>query len=189
MGVIDDHVKEYLNVKLKNRQDDFTDQVSRIIVTKLLVVFSLILGLVWFKDETNCITHPESDTQIPEKFLHNACWIKGFYIYPHLSQHMDQSAYYGIPLELENDGHRDDDSAILCSTKKKSRDKSTCVPMVKQYYTQYQWMPFYLFSLAFLFHYPYILFRLSNTDMASLRINLRNHQVSSNNFERLFLES
>lgn len=179
MGVIEDNVKDYINVKLKNRQDDFTDQMSRIIVTKLLIVCSLILGLVWFHDETNCIPPTTEHPMLPKEFMHKGCWIKGFYVFPHLANHMDQTAYYGIPLNLKMDGYRVGDESMLCNTadSRNANDETTCIPMPKEYFTQYQWMPFYLFALAFLFHYPYIVFRISNTDMSSLRCNMRNHKV------------
>ena len=54
---------------------------------------------------------------------------------------------------------------------------SDCTPMSKQYYLQYQWMPFYVASLAILVYMPYVLFRIVNTDMVSLRTTMKSEKV------------
>lgn len=53
-----------------------------------------------------------------------------------------------------------------------------CQPMVKRYYLQYQWMPFYIATLSLLFYMPYVLFRIVNTDMISLKASLGKDKVS-----------
>ena len=47
-----------------------------------------------------------------------------------------------------------------------------CQPMKKLYYLQYQYMPFFVASMAVLLYMPYVLFRIINTDMVSLRTTL-----------------
>ena len=44
-----------------------------------------------------------------------------------------------------------------------------CIPMKKQFYLQYQYMPFLIASFAFLYYGPYMLFRVVNTDLESLK--------------------
>ena len=34
--------------------------------------------------------------------------------------------------------------------------------------TQYQWLPFYVFSLAVLYYLPYVIYKAVNTDMIAL---------------------
>ena len=45
--------------------------------------------------------------------------------------------------------------------------------MHKTFYLQYQWMPFLIASLALLHYFPYLLFRIVNTDIISLKSNLK----------------
>ena len=54
-----------------------------------------------------------------------------------------------------------------------------CQPMKKLYYLQYQYMPFFVASMAVLLYMPYVLFRIINTDMVSLRTTLGKGNVSS----------
>lgn len=185
MGIIDEHLAGYISVRLKNREDDYTDQMSRIIVTKLFIVTSVLVGIAWFQDETHCIppSYHASETPMPYEFIRRGCWVQGFYVYPHMANHMQHSAYYGIPVDMSHDGHLSTDPSTFCNTEprikgaKIIKPSNSCVPMAKEFYTQYQWMPFYFVTLAFLFHYPYLIFRLSNTDMASLQYNLKNNKV------------
>ena len=65
--------------------------------------------------------------------------------------------------------------------------------MEKTFYLQYQWFPFYVAAIGFLFYFPYILFWYINTDLISLKLTIKtvevdtdsiminyfNHQVSS----------
>ena len=45
--------------------------------------------------------------------------------------------------------------------------------MHKTFYLQYQWMPFLISSLALLHYFPYLLFRIVNTDIISLKSSLK----------------
>ena len=71
--------------------------------------------------------------------------------------------YYGIPNQLKDDGILSDGSP--CEV---GEDKN-CTPLEKTFYLQYQWFPFYVAAIGFLFYLPYILFRYVNTDLISLR--------------------
>ena len=71
--------------------------------------------------------------------------------------------HYGLPNELAENGVKSDGS--LCNTD----EGETCTPMEKTFYLQYQWFPFYVAAIGFLFYSPYILFRYINTDLISLK--------------------
>lgn len=47
-------------------------------------------------------------------FVHSACWIQGFYIYRELKDRFDESGYYGIPTNIDNDGMTEEGK--LCRT-------------------------------------------------------------------------
>ncbi|XP_066934567.1 innexin inx4-like [Clytia hemisphaerica] len=180
-------VKSLIEFKIKTRHDGYSDQVSRIMVTKLFIVASLIMGVDWFHDNLSCV-HPK-DIDVGGEYIESACWIKGFYIYREHEPHHRESGYYGIPNSLSMDGMRpasdrfDDDE--FCSTKESNNNKrkyyktqSTCQKMDKYYFVHYQWMPFYIFSMSALFYMPYILFRMVNTDVISLKLNMKDDEVT-----------
>ena len=177
MSLITANIKSILSVKFKSRHDSYTDQVSRIFAAKIFIAASLVMGVDWFQDTVQCILRKETD--LKSKFVHSSCWIQGFYIYPQMENHMKKSGYYGIPEAIETDGIMNGTS-YLCTTKMKFFNgiyNADCIPMERYYFTQYQWMPFYVASLSILFYLPYILFRLVNTDIISLRLNIRHLQV------------
>jgi Innexin. len=176
---VGDSLKALLGIKLKAREDHLSDQVSRILVTKILVVASMGLSLIWFHSETRCIPPVVAKNNIPPQFLHRGCWAKGLYIYPHLGNYMRKSAYYGIPFDLKMNGHRSSAPDHLCNTEVyEKKSKGTCQPMEREYFNQHQWFPMYLLLLSFVFYFPYIVFRMVNADMISLRCSLKNLQVS-----------
>ena len=79
--------------------------------------------------------------------------------------------YYGLPNSLKDDGIRADGS--LCEV---AEDKN-CTPMEKTFYLQYQWFPFYVAAIGFLFYLPYIFFRYINTDLISLKLTIKTVEV------------
>ena len=183
MAFIAGNVKSLISFKIKTRHDGYTDQINRIIVTKVFIVASLVMGIDWFHDTVSCIPplEPNANRELPNTYIEKACWVKGFYIFPLNRPHMGQSSYYGIPNDLREDGVREqrDGGADFCNTvdlfgKKK---KGVCEKMHKYYFLHYQWMPFLVFSMAGMFYLPYILFRMVNTDMISLKLNMKDDQV------------
>ena len=46
--------------------------------------------------------------------------------------------------------------------------------MHKTFFLQFQWMPFFISSLALLQYFPYLIFRIVNTDIISLKTTLKN---------------
>ena len=176
MSFIASNIKSIVSIKVKQRNDGLTDQVSRILVAKVFILGSLVMGLGWFHDKITCM--PPKDTSLRPEFIHKSCWIKGFYVYPILEDHMHKTGYYGIPKYLQKDGFRNG-TTDFCSTFGKDHLRvPSCIPLKKQYFNQYQWMPFYVASLAILFYMPYIIFRVVNTDMISLRYNMDVSDVS-----------
>ena len=173
-----DTLRALFSVRNKQRHDSYTDQFSHIVVTKIFMLASLVIGVDWFHGEMHCIP-PESST-LPEDFIHKGCWVRGFYVFPHLADHIRRSSYYGIPSDLKYDGYLYNNPSHLCSTVQLKGKKTLtgghdiCIPMEKEFYTQYQWMPFCIIFMGFLFYMPYMVFRGANTDIISLKTNLRN---------------
>lgn len=176
MSFIASNIKSIVSIKVKQRNDGLTDQVSRILVAKVFVLGSLVMGLGWFHDKITCM--PPTDTKLRPEFIHKSCWIKGFYVYPVLENHMEKTGFYGIPKYLGKDGFRNGTSDLCSTIDKDHQPVKSCVALQKQYFNQYQWMPFYVASLAILFYMPYIIFRVVNTDMISLRYNMDVSDVS-----------
>ena len=95
----------------------------------------------------------------------------GFYIYRQLAQVNGDLRYYGLPNALADDGLTSD--GTFCQVGK----DENCTPMEKTFYLQYQWFPFYVASMGFLFYLPYIVFRYINTDLISLKGSITAVQV------------
>ena len=174
-------LKDILSIKIKPRHDSPSDQFSRLFMTKMLLIAAFIMGFEYFSDRISCLK-PPSATELTGSFIHSACWISGLFIYKEMAEnprYMSQTIYRGIPQAMDHDGHytffsgyRDYRSGIegkLCKVNDhKDTDNHLCRPMVRDYYMHYQWMPFYIGSIAVFFYLPYIFFRLVNADLISL---------------------
>jgi len=163
-------IKGLLQIKFKARHDSYTDQYNRIFMVKMAMVSSMLLGLNWFKDTITCII--PGTAGIDKGFVNQACWIQGFYIYKELKSIPGVMGYYGIPRQLAHDGIYP--NGELCTV---SDNNQKCVPMTKTFYLQYQWFPFYMALIGFLYYLPYILFRYINTDMISLKTSIKAPEV------------
>ena len=95
----------------------------------------------------------------------------GFYIYRQLAQVNGDLQYYGLPNKLAYDGLTPDGG--FCQV----GEGKHCTPMEKTFYLQYQWFPFYVAAIGFLFYLPYIFFRYINTDLISLKVSITTVQV------------
>ena len=160
-------IKSLLTITPKSRVDDFTDQFHRIFMVKMSMVASLLLGLNWVKDTITCII--PGTAGISGSYVHQACWINGFYIYKDLKHTPGKLAYYGIPEDIDNTGLHVS-SGAPCQV---GLHNPGCEPLTKTFYLQYQWFPFYIASIGFLYYLPYILFRCVNADLISLKGNLK----------------
>ena len=157
-------LKDIISIKIKARHDSPCDQFNRLFMTKMFLIAAVIMGFDYFSDRVSCI-HPK-DSELSKEFVHSACWISGFYIYEEMRENLLGSGYYGIPYKIQLDGI--DFGGQLCDTTERIKYR-TCVKMTRVYYLQYQWMPFYIGALGVLYYLPYILFRVVNEDLISLK--------------------
>ena len=170
-GTLTRSLKDTLSIKIKARHDGYTDQFTRLFMTKMFIIASVTMSFDYFNDEVHCILPKSSG--LSDEFVHSACWIAGFFIYAEMEERQGEAAYYGIPFQIEFNGINELNK--LCSTHDKNRQRVPgCEPMTKLYYLHYQWLPFYVASLAILFYLPYILFRIVNTDLVSLKAAMKN---------------
>lgn len=163
-------LKDIISVKIKTRHDSPCDQFSRLWMTKMLFISAVLLGFNYFTDKIYCI-HPKAST-VDKDFVNAACWISGFFIYEEMTERPDESAHYGLPYQMDKNGISYNNK--LCSTiDKRGKTDFGCRPMTRVMFNQYQWMPFYIGALGVLFYAPYILFRIVNVDLVSLKSALK----------------
>lgn len=156
-------LKDILSIKIKPRHDDICDQFNRLFMVKMLLIASVIMGFDYFSDRVSCMMPKESN--LSKDFVHSVCWISGFYIFKEMREEIRlvKSSYYGIPNRVEHDGL--DKKGKLCGM----IADDDCSPMSKIYYLHYQWMPFYIGALSVFFYMPYVIFRMVNSDLVSLK--------------------
>jgi len=171
---ITDSIKGILSIKLKPRSDSFTDQFCRILMMKIMMIGTLVVGLNWYSDKVNCII--PGSAGVSGGFVSSACWINGLYIYKDIKFHKNELGYYGIPKKIDHDGLLADNgfAKIPCDSEK----KANCIPMEKTFYVQYQYLCFILAVFAAMYYAPYTLFRYCNQDMKSLETALENETSS-----------
>ena len=165
-------LKDILTVTFKHRHDSYSDQFNRIFMTKMLLIASIVIGVDYFSDQVNCMIPDNSGHS--KDFFNAACWITGFYVYDEMKYRLHESAYYGIPRRVDYDGiHKLTNE--LCETKKTDfiGHVDNCEPMTKIYYLHFQWMPVYMGSLSMLYYLPYVAFRIANSDLISLKKELK----------------
>ena len=83
-----------------------------------------------------------------------------------------------MPKDVEIDGIRSD--GRLCRRYTKAPrgyrgivlDKG-CRPLTKVFFTHYQYFPFFIASLGIMYYVPYILFRIINSDIISLKSTIK----------------
>lgn len=174
MGIVDD-IRKILQVKLKPRQDSYSDQFSRVVLLKVMLFGAFITGMSWYSDKINCIILQSGGKPIVEPgFVQQSCWINGFYVYEEIRDHKNNLGYYGLPREINMDG-KYPESQAFCDTDGptgNSKNKG-CVPMKKTFFMQFQYMTFFLTALACLYYSPYMLFKFVNTDIASLKDSIK----------------
>ncbi|XP_066925727.1 innexin inx2-like isoform X2 [Clytia hemisphaerica] len=173
VSFISSDIKDIFTIKLKTRQDDYTDQFSRIFMVKMFMVSALVMGFDWFQDTVNCMI-PDIDLhKVGEDFVHSACWIQGFYVYPQLSELIGETNYYGIPKDISKNGVNA--KGQLCEMKQGQYD---CMELRRLYFLQYQWMPFFVASAAIIYYLPYIIYQIFNTDVQSLKETIQKEKVN-----------
>ena len=75
MSMITGNIKSLLQIKFKNRHDNYTDQYNRIFMVKMAMISSMLLGLNWFKDTIRCTVPNFAGAD--KGYVHQACWIQG----------------------------------------------------------------------------------------------------------------
>ena len=169
MAIIDE-VTGILHIKIKPRQDSYSDQFSRIFLLKVMFIGALFTGISWYSDKINCLI-PKDQTDV--SFVSSACWINGVYIYEEIRTHSNDVGYYGLPRTINTDGV--DSHGALCSTELRGSNAMKkipnpgCTPMKKTFFLQYQYMTFFLIALGSLYYAPYTIFKFVNSDLASLK--------------------
>jgi len=173
MGVVDD-VKGILSVSLKKvRYDTYTDQFSRILMVRIMMVGTLIIGLNWANDGIKCIV--PSKLEIDGGYVSSACWINGFYVYEEIRNHTDDIGHYGVPMSINHNGKLP--SGHLCEKIVRGKPTPGCQDLTKTFFLQYQYLVFIVAFLAGLYYSPYLLFKYVNADFISLKDNLADDGV------------
>ena len=112
------------------------------------------------------------------------------FIYDELRHEKNFEGYFGIPNELDENGtYPSLNGEVGISTCVASSKHFNCKPMKKLFYLQYQWFPFYMAIMAFLYYLPYVIFRYVNNDFASLKNDIKSQSpdidaVVKNYFDR-----
>lgn len=166
-----------ISINIKSRTDHYSDQFNRILIVKVLMACSIIMGFNWFKDSINCI----NNSDMGGGFVSAACWIQGVYIYEELKSRVDEVAFYGMPKDMDMDGMLE--NGELCNTNPRNfnsynKKKEHCTPLTKTFFLQYQWLPFYLAALAIIYYLPYICHMYGNSDMISLKKSTKSGEAT-----------
>lgn len=167
-------VWKILKITIKPRQDSYSDQFSRIILMKTMLIGAFFTGISWYTDEIKCIIpHPGGKPFVDPNFVSQSCWINGIYVYEEIRSHDNELGYYGLPRDIGMNG-KYPKSDVLCDFEDKKA--KNCEPMTKMFFTQFQYMTFFLSAMAALYYTPYILFKFVNADMASLKAAIKGKQ-------------
>jgi len=183
MSGITGDLKKLFNFKYKVRNDSPTDQYNRMFMVKALLAAAFLTGLSWYKDTIKCIIPKTADGAVAG-YAPQACWINGLFIYDELRERTNYAGYYGIPNELDANGTFKDGFTCVANP-----GNDQCEPMTKMFYLQFQWFPFFLAILAFLYYLPYLCFRYVNNDLFSLKDSIKSQSpnlddISKNYFDR-----
>lgn len=156
---------------MKARHDSFADQYTRILMMKLMLLGAFFIGMNWFSDKINCII--PGTNGFSGGFASQACWINGLYVYEDIPFHKNELGYYGIPRVLTDDGVDPDGEACNTQARQSGKEIKGCEPLKKTFYLQYQYMVFLVAILAGFYHLPYLIFKICNSDLISLKGNVK----------------
>ncbi|XP_057312890.1 uncharacterized protein LOC130654346 [Hydractinia symbiolongicarpus] len=150
--------------------DSLFDRYSRVFMTLVLILSGLIMIVEFYAHGMSCMItngHPSLHLQI-----HNWCWSNGLFIYKELVQFPNSSFYHGLPENLYETGMIENTTSTCILYGWRKNKVEGCKAMTREYFRQYQWLPFYFVFLAFLYYAPYSMFKFVNTDLLSLRTNV-----------------
>ena len=140
--ILGDSFKDIVSIKIKPRVDDYADQFSRIFIVKMLLLATIVTSVDYFNDTMSCIL--SGNAKAGDGYVNSLCWIKGFYVYKDPVGEVQDYHLYGMPRDSAKDGVTKDGKSI-CSQKSKEGIRNTdCTPMTRIYFTQYQYMTFYI---------------------------------------------
>ena len=71
---------------------------------------------------------------IDKSFVTTACWVQGLYVYKEMFHRTSDSAYYGIPKDVDSDGVSE--TGALCSVLEKTKYNTSCFAMEKIFFLQ-----------------------------------------------------
>ena len=71
-------VKDIVSIKIKTRHDSYTDQFSRLFMTKVLLIASLIMSFDYFFDRVSCMG--AKDYHLSPQF-HSLCLLDFWVLY------------------------------------------------------------------------------------------------------------
>ena len=182
---LSDSFKDIISIKIKSRVDDYADQFSRIFIVKMLIMSALVTSLEFFNDTMSCIR--SGNAKAEGAYVNSLCWIQGFYVYKDLFGAVQDFHAYGMPRDTSKDGLMEskDGSRSICSQISKEGIKNPdCIPLSRIYFTQYQYMPFYIASLAVYYYLPYMIFRIVNSDITALKKDVASPTEAENSTEK-----
>jgi len=167
---VTDTIKDIISVKIKPRQDGYSDQFCRIFMVKIMMIGALLVGLNWYSDKITCII--PGALGIDGGFVSAACWINGLYVYEEIRYHANEMGYYGLPRDINQDGMFPN-GEVCATTDSSHRAVPNCKPMEKTFFLQYQYMTFFMLAMAVVYYAPYAVFRKNNEDMVSLKNSVK----------------
>ena len=130
---------EILSIKSKYRHDSLFDHYSRVLVKRILIVATILVGVNWFNDKIQCAIPPSKQQLGFISFVSDICWLQGYYVYDEIGLN-NTHRYYGIPDNIYHDG-RYNESGELCSRKiNETIIDEFCKPMEKHHYRHYQYI-------------------------------------------------
>jgi len=160
------NVKGLFKSSDKPRHDSTCDQYSRRIMFQVMIMSGVLVGMNWFSDDINCIV-PDSNA-LSSGFVSQACWINGFYVYAELEHTANNLGYYGIPNNIEHDGHYPENGKYCSTVDQDGKPDIECVPLTKTFFLQYQWYLFFLTACSIFYYIPYLIYKQSNNDIKTL---------------------
>ena len=170
-------MSDVILIKSKPRQDSIFDLYSRVFVKRTLLVTILLVGANWLSDTVTCVI-PASAT-LDRYYVAEICLIQGYYVYEEIGSN-NTHGFYGIPSNINHDG-RNSRTGELCTRRINGTVDESCIPMKQKWFKQYQSMHFVFAGLLVLYCFPYVIFKIANSDMLALSEDLEKESRKDEN--------